>query len=394
MYLNALQRLVSFALMQTITDTFQSLSTLQLSVVLIFLVSLFIHLFYYFFFFIRLMLHKPKDGEGKPEPVSVIICAWNEEDNLKKNLQSILEQDYPDFEVIVVNDHSLDETDLLLQAWQVKYTHLRVINLSRENARIRGKKFAISMGIKGAKHENLVFTDADCRPKSKYWLKEMSNGFSDEKQLVLGYGGFEKMSGIFNKLYRYESVHIAMQYMSYALARMPYMGVGRNLAYKKDLFFKTKGFIKHRHVASGDDDLMVNEVATGSNTGIALIKESHTVSTPPQNMASWWLQKRRHLSTGGYYRFSSKLFLGVFTLTHLLFYLSFFGVLSIETMYWLALCGIGLKWIVHLSIIRVVTRTLEEHDLFLFSLLGDLFTPFFNTAVAISNRLKPPIKWR
>ena len=380
--------------MQTISDSFQSLSTLHLIVVGVFVVSLCVHLFYYFFFFIRLSLFKQPESSNKFEPVSVIICAWNEEDNLKKHLQNILEQDYPEFEVIVVNDHSLDETDLLLQAWQVKYSHLRVINLSKENARIRGKKFSISLGIKGAKHDNLVFTDADCRPKSKNWLKHISSGFSNEKEIVLGFGGFEKRPGIFNRLYRYESVHIAMQYMSYALAGKPYMGVGRNLAYKKNLFFKTKGFVKHRHVASGDDDLMINEVSTGSNTSVVIDKESHTVSEPPQNMAGWWLQKRRHLSTGSYYRISSKLFLGVFTLTHLLFYLSFFLVLSMETMYWLVLCGISLKWIVHLSIIRVVTRTLEEDDLFLFSLLGDLFSPFFNTAVAISNRINPPIKWR
>ena len=170
------------------------------------MVSLCVHLFYYFFFFIRLSLFKQPESSNKFEPVSVIICAWNEEDNLKKHLQNILEQDYPEFEVIVVNDHSLDETDLLLQAWQVKYSHLRVINLSKENARIRGKKFAISLGIKGAKHDNLVFTDADCRPKSKNWLKHISSGFSNEKEIVLGFGGFEKRPGIFNRLYRYESV--------------------------------------------------------------------------------------------------------------------------------------------------------------------------------------------
>ena len=380
--------------MQTISDSLQSLSVLQLSMVMVFVCSLCIHLFYYFFFFIRLALFKQPESNGQSEPISVIICAWNEEDNLKKNLQGILEQDYPEFEVIVVNDHSVDETDLLLQSWQVKYSHLRVINLSSENARIRGKKFAISLGIKGAKHENLVFTDADCRPKSKYWLQQMNSGFASGKELTLGFGGFEKLPGLFNKLYRYESVHIAMQYMSYALAGMPYMGVGRNLAYKKSLFFQTKGFKNHRHVASGDDDLLVNEVANGANTCIVLDKQSHTVSEPPLNLASWWRQKRRHLSTGGYYRISSKIFLGIFTLTHLLFYLSFFWVLSIETMYWLALCGITVKWICHLSIISVVTRLLDERDLLLFSLLGDLFSPFFNTTVAISNRINPPIRWR
>lgn len=372
----------------------QSLPAWQLIVSSIFVGTLVVQLFYYFFFFIRLALYKPAESIEATEPVSVIICAWNEEENLKKNLQVILEQDYPEFEVIIVNDHSLDETDLLLQAWQLKYAHLRVVNLNRDNALMRGKKFAISMGIKGAKYENLVFTDADCHPKSQHWLRYMAHGLKDEKQLVLGYGGFEKRPGVFNKLYRYEAVHIAMQYMSYALARMPYMGVGRNLAYKKELFFQTKGFIKHRHVASGDDDLLVNEVATNSNTTIEVRKEAHTLSEPSKNLSAWWLQKRRHLSTGGFYKTSSKIFLGIFTLTHLLFYLSFFGVLSTETLYWLALCGIALKWIVHLSIMRVVTRLLDERDLLLFSLLGDLFTPFFNTAIAISNRINPPIRWR
>lgn len=373
---------------------FQSLPMWQLVIVGIFVTSLAVQLFYYIFFFARLAFYIPRDIDRNSQPVSVIICAWNEEENLKKNLQSILEQDYPEFEVIVVNDHSRDETELLLHAWQKRYSHLRVINLTAENANMRGKKFAISMGIKGAKHEDLVFTDADCRPKSKHWLNHMAQGLEEPKQIVLGFGGFEKRNGFFNKLYRYESLHIAMQYLSYALAGFPYMGVGRNLAYNKELFFKTKGFIRHRHVASGDDDLLVNEVSNKTNTTIEIRKEAHTLSEPVENFSSWVLQKRRHLSTGSYYTLISKLILGLFTFFHLLFYLSFIGVLSIETMYWLALCGIGLKWGVHLSIISVVTRLLDEGDLLLFSLIGDLFTPFFNAAIAVSNRIKSPIRWR
>lgn len=380
--------------MMTNLFDFQSLPTWQLIVVWLFLTSLVVQLFYYLFFFARLAFYKPEDVKRSSLPVSVIICAWNEEENLKKNLQVILEQDYPEFEVIVVNDHSRDETELLLHAWQKRFAHLRVINLTAENANMRGKKFAISMGIKGAKHESLVFTDADCHPKSKHWLSHMAIGLTEPKKIVLGFGGFEKKQGLFNKLYRYESVHIAMQYFSYALAGIPYMGVGRNLAYNKELFFKTKGFIKHRHVASGDDDLLVNEVSNRSNTTIELRKEAHTVSQPIENLSAWILQKRRHLSTGSYYKLGSKLILGLFTFFHLLFYLSFIGVLSIETMYWLALCGIALKWGVHLSIISVVVRLLDEGDLLLFSLLGDFFTPFFNVAVAVSNRIKSPIRWR
>lgn len=359
-----------------------------------FTVCLLINLLYYFGFFIRIALHKPNSNSGKLDPVSLIICAWNEEENLKQNLQIILEQDYPDYEVIVVNDHSLDETDLLLQAWKERYKHLRVIELTRENVNMRGKKFAISMGIKGAKHENLVFTDADCSPKSKNWLRLMAQNLTESNEVVLGFGGFRKKPGLLNKFYRYESVHIAMQYFAYAIAGIPYMGVGRNLAYKKHLFFKTKGFIKHRHVASGDDDLMINEVSTGRNTSVEFRQDSHTLSEPCESWSAWWLQKRRHLSTSSYYKWTSKFFLGIFTLTHLLFYLSFFTLLSIKTLYWLALVGILIKWVVHLSIIRVVLRNLDEDELFLFSLLGDVFTPFFNTAVAISNKIKSPVRWR
>lgn len=373
---------------------FQLIPLWQLVALGIFVGSLALQLFYYLFFFLRLALYKPVNLTEKIEPVSVIICAWNEEDNLKKNLQSILEQDHPQFEVIVVNDHSVDESDLLLQAWQQRYEHLRVINLSPENAQMRGKKFAISMGIKGAKYENLVFTDADCRPSSKHWLRTVSQGLNDEKMIVLGHGGFDRRKGLLNKFYRYEGIHIAMQFFSYALAGVPYMGVGRNLAYRKDLFFQTKGFIKHRHVASGDDDLLVNEVATSKNTSIEVRKGSHTISDPVESMSAWWIQKRRHLSTGSYYRLSSKILLGFYTSSQLLFYLSFFAVLSTGTLYWLALCGLLIKWTVHLSIIRVVARLLDEDDLLLFSLLGDLFTPFFNTAAAISNRISPATRWR
>ena len=376
------------------TIDFQNIPNWQWAVAGIFVGSLLVQLFYYLFFFIRLAFHRPKAVSDSVEPVSVIICAWNEEDNLKKHLQSVLEQDHPDFEVIVVNDHSNDETDLLLDAWKKKYEHLRIVNLTRENVKMRGKKFAISMGIKGATHDRLVFTDADCRPTSKDWLKMMSGHLNGEVKLVLGFGGFEKRKGLLNKLYRYESVHIALQYLSYALAGVPYMGVGRNLAYRKELFFQTKGFLKHRHVASGDDDLLVNEVATGRNTVIEIQADARTVSEPVESWSAWWLQKRRHLSAGSFYRISTKFFLGIFTLSHLFLYLSFFGVLSMKTLYWLALCGILVKWTVHLSIIRVVVGKLGEHDLFLFSLIGDLFTPFFNTAVAISNRIKSPIRWR
>lgn len=356
--------------------------------------SLVAQLFYYFFFFIRLSFYKVEDEKMGTEPVTVIICAWNEEDNLRAHLESVLNQDHPKFEVIVVNDHSTDETDILLHEWQKAFPHLHAINLNRENANIRGKKFAISMGIKGAKYDRLVFTDADCRPSSDKWLRHMCAAMTTEKKVVLGYGGFEKLPGLLNKLYRYEAVHIALQYFTYALAKQPYMGVGRNMAYRKELFFETKGFIKHRHIASGDDDLLVNEVSTGTNTTIVMHPDAHTISLPKNTWGEWWTQKRRHLSTSGLYRWDSQIFLGIYNVSAILFYGSFCAVLSIPVVYWSAFVALFIKWTCHLSIMRAATRLLRTPDLFLFSLLGDVFSPFFNAFASLSTLIKRPIVWK
>lgn len=372
---------------------FQELSFWQIAVLGMFLFALLLQLFFYLFFYLRLAMHRPEERLADT-PVSVIICAWNEEDNLKEHLQAVLEQDHPEFEVIVVNDHSTDETDLLLHSWQSAYPHLRVIELNRENARLRGKKFAVSMGVKGAKYDQLVFTDADCTPTSPRWLRLMAAGFEDGKKVVLGFGGFESRKGLFGRLYRYEGVITATQYLSYALAGIPYMGVGRNLAYQKEMFFRTKGFIRHRHIASGDDDLLVNEVANAQNTAIVVHPDAHTVSATPDGWVDWWRQKRRHLTTGGFYSLRTKVVLGISSFSHLFFHLMFFVVLSMDTMYWFALCGMFVRWLVHLSIMRGVLRILGQPDLLLFSLLGDVVSPILNTSIAVANRIKPPTRWR
>lgn len=356
--------------------------------------ALAVQLFYYLYFFIRFPLYKVEQEGSDTAPVSVIICAWNEEDNLRANLESVLNQDHPQFEVIVVNDHSTDETDILLHEWKKAFPHLHSIDLNRENANMRGKKFAVSMGIKGAKYDRLVFTDADCRPRSDQWLRRMSAAMTADKEVALGYGGFEKRPGLLNMFYRYEAVHIALQYMSYALAGRPYMGVGRNLAYRKELFYRTKGFIKHRHIASGDDDLLVNEVSTGANTTIVAHSESHTLSAPKETWSEWWHQKRRHLTTPGLYRWESKIFLAIYHISALSFYGAVFAVLSMPSVYWSGFAALGMKWICHLSIMRGTTRILREPDLFLFSLLGDVFSPLFNTLASASVLIKPPTAWK
>ena len=284
----------------------------QLSLFGLFLIFSLSLLCYYLCIF-RLILNKPESEKQTSNlPVSVIICAKDEAENLKEFLPEIYRQNYPDFEVVLIDDRSIDDTFDVMQDFKERFpdkTRLVKVNFN-DDERLRGnKKYALTLGIKAAKHPYLLFTDADCRPASANWIQQMVQKFSDSKQLVLGYGKYQTQTGFLNKLIRFETVQTALQYVSYALKGMPYMGVGRNLAYTKDLFMQNNGFYTHLDILSGDDDLFVNEVATADNTAFCLHPDSYTISKPKQNFSDFIRQKRRHISTAQYYRLKHRLLL-------------------------------------------------------------------------------------
>ncbi len=252
--------------------------------------------------------------------VSVIIAAKDEAGNLKNFLYGILEQDYPEYEVIVVNDGSYDDTEKVIESYQKKYSHLRTTYIKPDNQFKHGKKLAITIGVKAAKNDFFVFTDADCHVVSNQWLKLMSRNFK-ENALVLGYGGYGKEPTILNKLVRYDTVQIAILYFSKALSGSPYMGVGRNMAYTRSLYNQVNGFSSHYHIPTGDDDLFVNEAKTYAKTGIEINPDSFTVSVPPQTFKEWYEQKSRHLSGSKFYSISQRLFLGLESISRGLFHI-------------------------------------------------------------------------
>jgi len=255
-------------------------------------------------------------------PVSVVISARNEAENLEKFLPEILKQDYPEFQVVVVNDCSEDETSLVLARLKNQYPHLYYTHIEADKKFSHGKKMPLSLGIKAAKHEHLVLTDADCRPASDQWLKKMTAPFSSQDtELVLGVGNYQKRKGINNLWIRYETFTIAIQYMGFALNGKPYMGTGRNLAYTKTLFNKTKGFRSHIYLPSGDDDLFIREAANKKNTAVCIDPGAHTDSVPPESFRKWMNQKQRHLTTSVRYRPDIKFSLFMEPLTREIFWL-------------------------------------------------------------------------
>ncbi len=255
-------------------------------------------------------------------PVSVIICAKDEDYNLSLFLPEILTQDYPNYQVVVVNDNSEDDTSEILQQFKNQYPHLYTTTLSADKKFYNGKKTALSIGIKAAVHEHLILTDADCRPASNQWLKHMVEALTQPgKEMVLGIGNYEKQKGLANFWIRYDTFSIALQYLGYALSGKPYMGVGRNLGYTKSLFVNNNGFKNHLMIMSGDDDLFVQEVASQSNTTICIHPQAHTMSVPAGSFSKWKNQKQRHLTTAGRYPFGIRMELTLEPITRELFWI-------------------------------------------------------------------------
>ncbi len=356
--------------------------------------ALLIQIVYYLFIYSKFAFYHLKKEQSAKEPVSVILCARNEVKNLKRNLRSILEQDYDDFEVVVVNDCSWDESGEYLEQLEKESKHLKVVTLKEQEKYKHGKKFALTLGVKAAKNDLLLFTDADCMPAGKQWISNMQQRFHDETEIVLSYCGYNKLPGLLNKLIRFDTFFVALQYFSASLVNQPYMGVGRNLAYRKSLFFRAKGFAKHNHLLSGDDDLFVNENANAHNTSIEVSPDSFTFSQSKETFGDWLKQKKRHLSTGIYYRFRDKVFLGGYWSSTVLFYAGLITLAFLRFNWQILLGAFLFRVILQTIIFSLSMKKLNEGDLiFLFPLL-EILLIIIHPILILWNLLSPKQQWK
>ncbi|MBS1664690.1 MAG: glycosyltransferase, partial [Bacteroidetes bacterium] len=326
-------------------------------------------------------------------PVSVIICARDEAARLVTHLPGALVQKYPStHEIIVVNHNSQDDTRFLLDEFKKTFKGLHIVNLEHEAIGIPGKKYPLSMGIKEARYEIVLLTDADCVPASEFWMHKMQDGYHNGIEVVLGYSPYKKGPGFLNKIIRFDTFHTALQYLSYALAGMPYMGVGRNLSYKKELFFRNKGFSAINHLPGGDDDLFINKVATKENTAIVIDPDTFTLSEPKKTFSEWFRQKSRHYSTAKYYKPMHKFLLGLYSVSHVLFYPLL--IVSLFFDWQLALIFFGIRFIVQGYIFQKTMRRLGEEDLFPWWGLLDIWMFLYYLIFASTLWKKPRKAWK
>lgn len=348
----------------------------------------------YFILFSKFsFLKSRKSSNSDTFPVSIIVCAKNEAENLKNNIPIWLAQEHPNFELILINDASTDDTKEVIESFAKGNDRIHTVNIENNEAFWSNKKYSLTLGIKRAVNKRMLFTDADCKPASNKWLTLMTEALDQEKKLVLGYGAYEQEGGILNALIRFETLMTAVQYFSYAKAGMPYMGVGRNLAYTSHLFYENRGFMSHMNIPSGDDDLFVNETATKENTALCFHEDAFTFSIPKASFKAWFQQKRRHISTAKYYKPKHRFLLGTYYLSNLLFWI--LAVVCLLLLDWkIPLSIIIFRFLLQYIFVGNATKLLQEKNLLPYLPFLDLFLVFLQLTIFISNKLVKPKRWK
>lgn len=354
-----------------------------------FCIQIYFYINYYFEIIKKSRREKQNNTPTDPlPPVSIIICAKNEIENIKNFLPSILEQDYPDFEVIVVNDGNNFEMQTAIALLKEKYPHLKETFLPEKAEIISRKKLALTIGIKAAKNEYLLFTDADCQADSKLWIQSMVKNFDKGTEIVLGYGSYFAQNTFLSKLISYDTLFICIQYMGFALKGYPYMGVGRNLAYRRSSFFNHKGFAGMLHLQSGDDDLFVSRVANANNTKVEISHQSKTSSVPKQTFKQWLIQRERHLSTSSFYKKDTLRRIGLENLSRGIFYISTLACFFTSDILCLIALGMLLvRFSIQATAINLSAKVLNERNFYLLIPLFDIIIPLFNLLLLIHNKI-------
>ena len=356
--------------------------------------TIILQLYYVLFIFRGLAFYKSLPKRKTPEiPVSIIIAARNESRSIQDNLRFILEQEYSNFEVIVVNNNSIDDSAQILSELKKEFNVLQVVELNNTKHIRQGKKLPLTLGIKAAKNEHLLLTDADCRPQSKQWIKTMVKGFNHKQEIILGYGPNQKERGILNAIIRFDTAWIGINYFSFALSRQPYMGVGRNLAYTQKAYHSVDGFKSHYALSSGDDDLFIQEASKKSTLGIQIDRDSYCFSPAKTSWSAWINQKSRHYTTSPKYSFIKKLLLAIYPITLVTAWFSFVSLMIWGKAVFIYLLIMGLFYVIKWWIQGRCLIKLNERRFALFFPFWDLFYSFLSPLIYVLGKTKRNKNW-
>ncbi|WP_018477232.1 glycosyltransferase [Pontibacter roseus] len=352
-----------------------------------------VQLYYALFYFLPLSKYQDPVADVQ-RPVSVVVAAHNELENLMELLPMLLDQQYPEFEIVLVNDRSDDDTEFYVYELERQFSNFRVVTVKKTPEYLNPKKYALALGIRSARYEHLLFTDADCRPCSPHWIEKMQSGYRAGADLVIGYSPYQKLDGFLNHLIRYETLVTAIQYLSHANRGHAYMGVGRNLSYTKSCFFRNKGFASHIKTTGGDDDLFVRDAVNNSTASIVISKEGQTISIPKKTFREWLVQKRRHMAAGRQYATADRGRIGAFISSNILFYTLCVILLVLHSHLAILAALIGLRYLVVFPVYVAAARRLEEEVSLPLMPLLDIAYFFSYLLLGVSVLMNKRIRWK
>lgn len=358
-------------------------------------VLLIIQLYYWLNFFRKLEIKIPKSQKtlGNGPGVSIIICSKDALLLLTKNLPKLKNQVYHKYEIIICDDFSTDGTRSYVDKWKNEWKEIFPISYHKVTKNKAGKKQAITEGMQIARHNWVLHTDADCTPVSVQWIKQMMiSAKQDERNtIVLGYSPYRWGKTYLSQWVHFEAWVTAVQYLSFAICGRPYMGVGRNMAYTKDLV-TPEMLEKYAHLASGDDDLTIMQIANKHNTTVCLDPQSFVLTDPPDNWKSYGQQKRRHYSTAGSYKMGTKALLAGYSLSQILFFLVG-GALVYSSSYGWAIACYALRMVVLLPIAQRLIKTLDAKFSWRYFVLFDIVQAFYYLIFSFTVLLPQKNKW-
>ena len=366
-------------------------SSTELLLLGITLVSFIILCLYYLVAYARpLFSNRPQKAIEAADkvPVSIIVYAQNDSENLKKHLPALLTQDYPEYQVVVINDGSTDDTDDTLKFFQNEFKHLYFTYVPSYARYLSRRKLAFTLGAKAAKHEILIFTEAYCEPINDQWLTAIMSSYTPETNIVLGYCKYGNYKGLMHKLIAYDNLLSGLRYLSSVLFHHPYTGNGRNLSYRKDLFFKNKGYYKSLNLLPGEDDLFVNETATGKNTRVSYSPNSLTEMDKIEDFRVWKGMKVSRATTQKYYKGKTLTFYHFETTCFFLFQAAAIASMAIGlTGHWMlsviAFLLYVIRFVIKANVFSRSAKMLQQSGNIKWLFLLEFVQPMFNTYVHI-----------
>ncbi len=366
--------------------------SLSFTILVVFSSITLLQLLYYYVIYARFSFSRKKKPVAMQQvPVSVIVVVKDAANSLLKFLPRMMSQQYSQFELVVVNDQSHDLSELLVKEYQSQYSNIKLVDLESAVTTIRGSKFALSMGIRCATYEHLLFTDVECCPTSSHWLEKMADNFVSQKQIVLGYSSYEKRNNLFNRLLHFDNLHNAVQYFSLAMCHSTYRGDLKNIAFTKALFYAQRGFASHNHISCGEEDIFISRAANRQNTAVEFSPESFVLLQHKIPYSYWKNHKMGLYYTRKMNTLRNRLTLSFYALINLLFYvalvLAIIGSLANKPLLFTILGIAGARIISQYLVYGIAASKLKEKQVIPFLLIYDIIFAVMNPYYYLSAQI-------